>query len=134
MKKISISFVIDTVAFVGFVFLASTGIIMHFLLPPGSGHWQHIWGMSRHDWGNIHFWIATSLVAVLAIHLTLHWKWIISVIKGEFEEYSRKRLVTATIVLTVIIAIAIAPLVSSIEKYGDADKQGKRHHRMHHRN
>src|SRR4051794_18528135 len=58
MNRTTLNFVVDTAAFVGFVLLTTTGVLMHYLLPPGSGHRTTIWGLDRHDWGQVHFWIS----------------------------------------------------------------------------
>ena len=44
MNRTTLNFVVDTAAFVGFVLLTTTGVLMHYLLPPGSGHHTTIWG------------------------------------------------------------------------------------------
>ena len=51
MNRTWVNFVIDTVAFVAFVLLTTTGVLMRYLLPPGSGHYTTIWGLDRHEWG-----------------------------------------------------------------------------------
>ena len=43
MNRTTLNFVVDTAAFVGFVLLTTTGVLMHYL-PPGSGHHTTIWG------------------------------------------------------------------------------------------
>jgi hypothetical protein len=48
-------------------------LIERYLLPPGSGRLEILWGMSRHEWGEVLFWIAVTLAAVLTLHLLLHW-------------------------------------------------------------
>ena len=35
MNRTTLNFVVDTAAFVGFVLLTTTGVLMHYLLPPG---------------------------------------------------------------------------------------------------
>ena len=35
MNHTTLNFVVDTAAFVGFVLLTTTGVLMHYLLPPG---------------------------------------------------------------------------------------------------
>jgi hypothetical protein len=32
---------------------------------------------SRHNWIDLHDWVAVALVVMVIIHLILHWKWII---------------------------------------------------------
>lgn len=69
MNRSTIIKIIDVLAFVGFLFLASTGILLHHFLPPGSGRSAEIWGLNRHEWGDIHFWIATLFFVLLSAHL-----------------------------------------------------------------
>jgi hypothetical protein len=87
MSKVWRNFAIDIVLFLQAVALAGTGAIMKWVLPPGSGGrgWRGGWGqgpqtvlgMTRHDLGDVHFWIAASLVVALALHLVVHWRWIV---------------------------------------------------------
>lgn len=58
MKRINLNFIIDVAAFVGFVMLTTTGVLMRYILPPGSGRYSTIWSLDRHEWGGIHFWIS----------------------------------------------------------------------------
>ena len=58
MKRTHLNFIVDVVAFVGFVVLTTTGVLMRYILPPGSGHYSTIWSLDRHEWGGIHFWIS----------------------------------------------------------------------------
>ena len=69
MNRSTIIKIIDVLAFVGFVFLASTGILLNYILPPGSGRWAEIWGLNRHEWGGIHFFIVTLFFVLLSAHL-----------------------------------------------------------------
>ncbi|MHC4739461.1 MAG: DUF4405 domain-containing protein [Planctomycetota bacterium] len=32
--------------------------------------------MGRHDWGNIHFYLAVLFVTLMTVHIILHWAWI----------------------------------------------------------
>ena len=71
-----------------FLALAATGVILEWVLPHGSGGGggrgfrggrgsvDTFLDWSRHDWGDVHFWIAVSLVAGVLIHLLLHFGWI----------------------------------------------------------
>jgi hypothetical protein len=45
MKRVNLNFIVDVVAFAGFVLLTTTGVLMRYILPPGSGHYSTIWGM-----------------------------------------------------------------------------------------
>ncbi len=75
MKQKDLNFYIDIVSAVCFLSLAGTGVITHFVLPPRSGHASFL-GLTRHDWGDVHFWIAAFFSVIIIVHLVLHWKWL----------------------------------------------------------
>lgn len=112
MKTSKKNFIVDIFAFICFVFLVSTGLILFYNLPKGSGHSNTIWNLERHEWGNIHFWIAVSFLLILALHFVLHWKWIVSLIKGRSLTNSRNRIALGLVGLFALIVIAIAPIIT----------------------
>lgn len=115
VKKPKVNFIIDSLAFGAFFFLITTGVLMRYILPPGSGHFSTIWGMDRHQWGTIHFWISIVFFSILALHLILHWKWVISIIKGKPQEGSGLRVGLGVIGILTLIAFSIAPLIQQVE-------------------
>ncbi len=110
-----LNLVVDGLSFTGFLFLASTGAILHYLLLPGSGHWQSLWGMTRHEWGDAHFSIAVVLLVVLSVHVLLHWGWIVAVVRGKSCDRSGARLLLGIVGALVLVLIAVAPLLSPVE-------------------
>jgi hypothetical protein len=86
MARPSVNFVVDSCGFVGFVLLTATGVLMRYVLPPGSGRFTTLWTLDRHGWGGIHFWLAIAFLAVLAFHLFLHWRWIATAVRGRPRE------------------------------------------------
>jgi hypothetical protein len=117
MNRTRANFIIDAIAFVAFILLTTTGVLMRYLLPPGSGHYSVIWGMDRHEWGGIHFWISVALFAVLALHLVLHGRWILSVVTGRpRRESSGVRAGLGVVGLVTVIALAVAPLMTPVTK------------------
>jgi hypothetical protein len=121
MRRPTLNFLIDAAAFVGFVFLVSTGVLMRYVLPPGSGARSVVWGLDRHDWGALHFWISAAFLAVLAFHLVLHGRWILSVLRGRPRQGSGSRVALGLVGLMAVLAIALAPLVSPVER---VDREG----------
>jgi hypothetical protein len=107
--------IVDYAAFMAFVFLTTTGVLMRYLLPPGSGRHTQIWGLDRHEWGTVHFWISLTLFGILALHIILHWKWIISVIKGKPRQGSRSKFLLGTASLFAVVALGISPIISPVE-------------------
>jgi len=60
-----------------FCAMAGTGLLLAFRLPPGSrgGQGLSALGMTRHDWGDVHTWLSYAFLALILIHLLLHWRW-----------------------------------------------------------
>jgi uncharacterized membrane protein len=71
---------IDLAAAMLFVAMVATGYILRFPLPPGTNRTLTMWGLTRHRWGDIHYWISFALLAFVAIHLVLHWNWVVTVV------------------------------------------------------
>jgi len=116
MKRVNLNFIVDIVAFAGFVLLTTTGVLMRYILPPGSGHYSTIWGMDRHEWGGIHFWVSVLFFSILAFHLVLHWRWIVSVVTGRPREGSGFRAGLGIVGLVTVVALASAPLLAPVVK------------------
>ena len=81
MDRSKFSFVIDALMFLGIMALAGLGFLMKYILPPGrevvaryGRNLNLTWlGWDRHDWGDIHLYLAFILLGLLALHLILHW-------------------------------------------------------------
>ena len=116
MKKPAFHLILDTAAFAAFVLLTSTGVLMRYVLPPGSGRRTTIWDLSRHDWGEIHFWISMVFLGLLAVHLLVHRRWIATVIQGRPREGSGLRIALGVVGLLAILAAAAAPFLADVER------------------
>jgi hypothetical protein len=116
MKGSALKFVIDSIAFVAFVLLASTGLLMRFVLPSGSGRFRALWGMDRHEWGQLHFWIAIVMLSAIALHLVLNWKWVVCMVRGQRPERAGVRTALAVVGLVGLVALAAAPFLGRVEQ------------------
>ena len=114
MKRSDLNFVVDGLAFALFVLLIATGAIMEFLLPAGSGHSLTMWGFDRHGWGDIHFWISIAFLSSLALHLYLHWKWILYVARGSASRTSNRRAWGVVLGTGVVVVVALAMLTAPV--------------------
>jgi len=82
--KSKINFWLAAVMLTDLFFLVLIGLIMHYVLPPGSGLHQGLGGgeaktflmLGRHDWGAAHWVLAVIFLSLLLAHLLLHWRWI----------------------------------------------------------
>lgn len=75
IRKHTQNVVIDLMSFIFLMVLLLTGLLIHYVLLPGS-HGSSFLGLTRHEWGDIHFWVALLFVAVILYHLLLHLTWI----------------------------------------------------------
>ena len=89
MRRTALNFIVDLIAFVDLLLLGATGVVLKWVLPPGSGghgrafhggrggaHITTLWGMGRHDWGDVHFVLSLLFLFLMLVHLFLHWTWI----------------------------------------------------------
>jgi len=130
MKRADQNAWVDGVAFVVAVVVVSTGLVMRYALPPGSGRTvgmgggphsldrtvSVLWGMTRHGWGDLHYWASLGFVAVLAAHGALHFKWITSRLQGQRSDASGKRLVVGGAALLFLIVALALPLFVEPER------------------
>ena len=78
MKRTTLHFTIDGLLALGIVGLILTGVLIEYVLPTGSGR-ASVWGLTRHQWGDVHAVFAMALLVLALIHLALHWGWVCSV-------------------------------------------------------
>ena len=84
MKRALLNLIIDLLAALGVLGMILTGYILRFPLPPMTNRTHELWGLSRHEWGTIHSWASLGLLAVLSVHLLLHWEWIVATVRRRF--------------------------------------------------
>lgn len=55
--------------------LSLTGLLL-WLAPTGrrSGQIELLFGLTKHEWGDVHLWIAVATVAVTLVHIIIDWK------------------------------------------------------------
>lgn len=126
-RKTRLNFIIDALAFTAGIFLFSTGCILRFVLIPGSGgmhgagHGVHasersvtlLWGLTRHQWGSIHFWIAIAFLVLLSLHIFLHWNWIRCVVLGAPRDASGLKSAIGLAALLLLLILALSPFFSA---------------------
>ena len=83
MQRQLLNFFVDLVALLAMLGMVATGLMIRYLLPPGSrgGHGLTLWSLDRHEWGDIHFWLAVALLTLLVLHVALHWEWVCAVLQ-----------------------------------------------------
>lgn len=115
MTRTIINAVIDAAAALLFLGMIATGYVLRFPLPPGTNRLYTLWGLTRHQWGTIHFWISIGLLGVLVAHVVLHWQWVVNVlgkrlrlVKSPRASLAKSGLVAVLGVTAVLVLFATA--------------------------
>lgn len=112
MDKQKLNFVIDALMFLCLMAMAGLGFLMQYALLPGRQAWTKYgrnvdltWlGWNRHDWGEIHLYLAFALLGLLCVHLILHWQMILGLYARFIPDpQTRKRLAWGVLALTVVL-------------------------------
>jgi hypothetical protein len=57
--------------------LTGNGLMLAWRMPHGPGGGRaSLLGLNRHDWMEIHMWIAYVVVGLVIVHLAMHWAWL----------------------------------------------------------
>ncbi|MFA5112095.1 MAG: DUF4405 domain-containing protein [Desulfobaccales bacterium] len=112
MDRPKLNFIIDALMFLCIMAMAGLGFLMKYRLPPGrdvaARYGRNLYlswlGWDRHDWGDVHLYLALALLALLTLHLILHWH----LIPGLFarlvpDPRLRHRIAMAFVILSLLL-------------------------------
>lgn len=106
MKRTTVNLILDGLAALLMMGLVCTGIILRFALPPGSNKDRSLWELGRHQWGDVHFWLAVALLLVVLLHVANHWTWVVAVTIGRKSKASyRTRWFSGVVFLVVLTGL-----------------------------
>ncbi len=134
MSKGKWNFIIDAIMFVLMAAIAGLGLLIKYVLLPGTERWIKygrsvdltFWGLDRHDWGRIHLILALVLVALLALHIILHWNLTVCLFKNLIS--GKKSRIFSTIFLVVItVVLVIFPFFIQVDVYDTATGRERFH-------
>ncbi|GAB4349111.1 MAG: hypothetical protein Kow0099_31990 [Candidatus Abyssubacteria bacterium] len=78
MGRNTLNYIIDALMFIAVVAIGVIGLLLGFVIPTGEvpPSEKFLWGLHRHDWGNIHLYVSLTFLVLFVIHIILHWSWI----------------------------------------------------------
>ncbi len=128
MNRTLLNLMIDLMAALLFLGMIATGYLLRFPLPPGSNKTHVLWGLGRHQWGDVHFVISVGLLLTLLIHLALHWNWIVTVIgkrcsAAKDRSVSLVRSAVWTVTVFLVLCVSFAWLAEVSVKTYDRPRQ-----------
>jgi quinol-cytochrome oxidoreductase complex cytochrome b subunit len=85
--KARLNFVVDLLILVAFLAATVSGLVL--LNMPHDGYrggrnpdfGQTVLLLDRSDWNDLHVWGSLAMIAGIVIHLALHWRWIVCMVK-----------------------------------------------------
>ena len=134
MNKATLNFVINAMMFLCMTAIAGLGFLMKYVLLPGRESTIKygrrvelaLFGLDRHDWGAIHLYLGFLLLALLVLHIVLHW----NMIPGLFARLvvnSRERWKIAGVYVALAAALLLFPFLISPEVKDAGAVQGGRY-------
>ncbi len=113
MKKSKLNLIIDAILLLCMAAIAGIGLLMKNVLVPGYKRWDiygrnvelYFWGLDCHQWGTIHFIIELVLLALLVLHIALHWSMILGIYRKLIPNIPACW-ITTIILLALTIALA----------------------------
>ena len=139
MNRSKLNFIVDAAMLVVMLALIWTGILIWTVLPPGSrgGRGLTLWGLDRHNFGDIHMYLGIALLILTGLHLWLHWRWFASklteIIKTTNPKNVQKRRIHAMIIVFAILVLTIASLFLAKIQVIQAEVDNDHGHRQHRR-
>jgi len=120
MSKPKLFFFIDALMFLCLMAIAGLGFLMKYVLLPGRERWAKYgrnvdlyWlGWDRHDWGQIHLYLALIFLALLVLHIILHWQQIIGLYAKFISNAKTRTRVTMVFVILVVLLLSFPFLIT----------------------
>lgn len=111
---------IDLIMFLLMMPIAGIGILIKYVLIPGyernliydANTDLSFWGLTRHQWGSIHFAFSIALMILLVLHLFLHWRMIVGTFRKMIPNRSMRTVSAMLITFSAVILISFPLLVT----------------------
>ena len=142
IKKPTLNFIINALMFFCLCVITSTGLLMKYTLISGKEQMikygnkvkLQLFGMERHEWGEIHLIIGYLLIGLLLLHIILHWKIIFNVYKKLLQEKPVIKFISISFI-AICFFIIIIPFIANINATKlESNTKTERLHLRHNRN
>jgi len=132
MNRARLNFLIDVVMTVLMAAIAGLGLLMNWVLIPGSereaiygGRPDLYWlGLDRHQWGDVHLGLGIALLVLLVLHVALHWSQVVGIWRRMVAS-GPARVVLALVLLALVIALMAFPALVSPEVVDGGRGEGR---------
>jgi len=126
MTSSTIIKITDLLSFAALTLMVSTGTLLEYTLPPRSGA-DEVWNLTRHDWGDIHFYVSIGFLLLMTVHLLTHAKFIKCVLTGKGSTEKNYRIAVGILGAIALFFLAFAPLASPVT---DVERGQQHYHQV----
>jgi len=118
MNKLLVNILTDLLAAIALTVMVATGIVIWFILPPGTNRTHSLWGVLRHEWGTVHATASVVLLAAITLHVVLHWRWLVTNLckRAGLGAWAARhgRLAGAVVVLLLVVPLGVFSLAAAL--------------------
>ena len=135
MKRSQLNLCLDAALLLGLAAMAGIGFLIKWVLIPGrerpavyGSNVDLYWlGLDRHAWGTVHLGIGLGMLALVGVHVALHWSGVVGVFRGMVAGRAARALVVIALVILVLALMAFPALVSPevVEGRGGEGRGGR---------
>ncbi len=70
--------ILNLLLYLNLCLMLGSGLLLEYRLVSGreGGHGWSALGLTRHDWGELHFWLGVAFCVLIVAHLVLAWRWL----------------------------------------------------------
>lgn len=119
MTKAKLNLIIDALMLLCMAAMAGIGLLIKYVLIPGQARWAiygrnvelYFRGLDRHQWGTVHLAIGLVLVALLVLHIVLHWGMIVAIYRSLIPSRLFRWIVLGILLCLTAILLAFSSLV-----------------------
>jgi hypothetical protein len=120
MEKSKLNLTIDGLLLLCIAAIVGIGLLIKYVLVAGYLRWEiygrnvemFFWGLDRHQWGTIHLVIGIVFLALLVLHIGLHWSTIIGMYSKLIPNRFARWLTALILILITIFLIAFSYFVT----------------------
>lgn len=138
-NKTALNLVIDIILLLLMMSITGIGFLIKYILVPGfrrnemygMGSDLYLWDMDRHQWAIIHLILALLFIALLLLHITLHWNMIKGIVKRTIP-YKTARITLTVLLIVISVFMAVGPLfiIPTVKPAAAPHQGGGRHRRL----
>ena len=129
-KKSELNLIIDGLLLLCIAAIAGIGLLIKYVLVPGYLRWESygrnvemfFWGLDRHKWGTIHLVIGIVFLALLMLHVALHWSMIIGIYRKLIPNRFARWIIALILILVTVVLFAfsyfVRPEINELTRVG----------------